>query len=85
MRRRQVLDSDDPERLALVDRLYAGGDRAWLLLSEIAKVLDVSTSTVDRYLRGGDIGYRVKPGRGGYRLGDPADVLDLLFPSHGRS
>ena len=81
--RRQVLETDDPVRKALVDRLYDG---TWLGKGDIVKVLDLGGSTVDRYLRDGTIGFRLKPGRGGYRLGDPADVLALLFPPpHGRS
>jgi hypothetical protein len=81
-RQRVDLDTDDPARLALLARLRAG---EWLTKGQIAVVTGLGASTVDRYLRDGVIGHRLKPGRGGYRLGDPDDVLDLLFPAADRS
>lgn len=76
-RQRVDLDTDDPARRELLDRLYAG---EWLTKGLIAVVTGLGASTVDRYMRDGLIGWRLKPGRGGYRLGDPADVLNLLSP-----
>lgn len=81
-RQRVDLDTDDPARRELLDRLHAG---QWLTKGQIAVVTGLSASTVDRYMRDGLIGWRLKPGRGGYRLGDPDDVLDLLFPPADRS
>ena len=76
-RQRVDLDTDDPARLELLARLRAG---EWLTKGLIAVVTGLGASTVDRYMRDGLIGWRLKPGRGGYRLGDPADVLNLLSP-----
>ncbi len=76
-RQRVELDTDDPARRELLDRLYAG---EWLTKGLIAVVTGLGASTVDRYMRDGLIGWRPKPGRGGYRLGNPADVLNLLSP-----
>ncbi len=76
-RQRGDLDTDDPARRKLLDRLYAG---EWLTKGQIAVVTGLGASTVDRYMRSGLISCRRKPGRGAYRLGNPEHVLDLLFP-----
>lgn len=81
-RQRVDLDTDDPARLELLDRLRAG---EWLPKGQIAVVTGLSASTVDRYMRDELIGWRPKPGRGGYRLGNPDDVLNLLFPPADRA
>lgn len=52
----------------------------WLRTGEVAMLLGVSIGTIQRGIRNGDIGYRLKPG-GSQRLCSPEDVRRLLTKS----
>ena len=61
-------------RAALEERVKAD---EWLRPGDVAKLLDVSRSTVVRRIKAGEIGVRYKP-RSSYRVCNPVDVRQLL-------
>jgi excisionase family DNA binding protein len=64
--------------LAQLARRLEAGD--WLQIGEVAALLNVSRNTVDRRMRDGTIGTRMRAGTK-WRVCNPADVLRLLEES----
>ncbi len=62
--------------IADLQRRLDAGD--WLLIGEVGALLGISRATVDRMLVAGSIGHRIRPGSGGWRECNPADVRQHL-------
>lgn len=61
---------------AALQRRVDAGD--WLLVGEVATLLEISRSTAHRMVDAGTIGHRIRPGAGRRRECDPTDLRRLL-------